>query len=188
MKPKHLLPLVLLAGQIILLTGCATSTLWETGQFANYHEPANPANVRLFQTTNSADLLVEYDEARESDERIQRRAYWLEHNFARVRSRRKPQFVSPSQYHALSPIPVANSAVSPEPASIYAILATNDQSFVLPTINQEKGPYQLPVYTDATGRTKQVLLTPLTVAADFTIIGGYLFMEAWSCGALSWLH
>ena len=32
--------------------------------------------------------------------------------------------------------------------------------------------YELPVYRDASGRVKQVLLTPVAVTADATIVGG----------------
>ena len=34
------------------------------------------------------------------------------------------------------------------------------------------GKYELPVYADASGRVKQVKLTPITVAAEMTIVGG----------------
>jgi len=34
------------------------------------------------------------------------------------------------------------------------------------------GKYELPVYADASGGVKQVQLTPITVAADMTIVGG----------------
>ena len=188
MKPTSLL--VLFIGPVLLLSGCATSTLWQTGQFANFHEPATPPNLSLFKSSHPNDVLVEYDESRENDDFIRRRAYWLERNTGRVRDRQKPRFVSVDHGNDLIPIPLANSPPSTTPAGdgLCAVASTNGQSFALYSIDQEKGPYQLPVYADASGRTKQVLLTPITVAADLTIIGGYLFVYAWQIGALGWLH
>jgi len=43
---------------LILLSGCATSDLWEEGTFANYHEPASPPNLQLFQSDRRKALLV----------------------------------------------------------------------------------------------------------------------------------
>jgi hypothetical protein len=180
----------LLATNVILLSGCATSTLWQTGQFVNYHEPATPANLRLYKSGDSQDVLVVYDESRENNDGITRRAYWLEPNSDRVRERQKPHFVKVKSEKDLVLIPVGDSGVSSSAATnaVCAVVSTNAQSFVLRSPKDEKGPYQLPVYADASGRTKQILLTPVTVAADLTIVGGYLFVFAWECGGLqAWL-
>src|SRR5438552_4192539 len=105
MKLKSLHWAVCLTAQIALLGGCATSKVWEQGQFARFHEPATPSNLRLFQSYPRGDVLVEYDEWRDGDEFIRRRAYWLAQNSARLQAGRKPQFVPSEQVSALAPIP-----------------------------------------------------------------------------------
>src|SRR5437762_943821 len=82
-----------LAVQSLWLSGCATHALWEDGRFARYHEPANPANLRLFHSKERREVLVEYDEGREDSDSIRRRAFWLEPNLPRLEERRKPRFV-----------------------------------------------------------------------------------------------
>jgi hypothetical protein len=48
--------------------------------------------------------------------------------------------------------------------------------------------YDLPVYQDLSGRLKQVAITPIAVAADLTIVGGFLFVWVWSSGGLNSVH
>jgi hypothetical protein len=36
------------------------------------------------------------------------------------------------------------------------------------------------VYADASGRAKQIALTPLAVVADLTILGGFVFIWYWA--------
>src|SRR5215469_13643681 len=83
---------VLLAAQALWLSGCATSRLWEDGQFARYHEPAEEEKLELFYSPEKKDVLVEFNESREGSDRIHRRAYWVERNQSRTRDRRKPEF------------------------------------------------------------------------------------------------
>ena len=73
------------------------------------------------------------------------------------------------------------AAEVPVPAAgggFYAVASTNGQAFTLNSAGKELGAYELPVYRDASGRVKQVLLTPVTVAADLTIVGGILALAA----------
>src|SRR6266446_2725658 len=97
--------LALLTAHAMLLGGCATSKVWEAGQFARFHEPAIPSNLILFDSSQRGDVLVAYDEWRDGDEKIRRRAYWLERNSARLKAHRNPQFVRDRHDAALSPIP-----------------------------------------------------------------------------------
>src|SRR4030095_8859021 len=85
---------VLPAAAMILLSGCATSALWEEGRFARFHEPATPSNLQLFQPGQREAVLVQYTESLEGDEAIRRRAYWLEPDSEPVRNPHKPSFVS----------------------------------------------------------------------------------------------
>jgi hypothetical protein len=175
----------------MLLSGCATSKVWEEGQFARFHEPATPANLRLFQSDRSGDVLVEYDEWRDGDESIRRRAYWLEPNRERVQARRKPRFVPIDRASGLAAIPATGAPPGAGDAPVekrYAVIPTQSQAFVLYSAEQKVGDYELPVYQDASGRVLQVALTPIAVAADLTIVGGYLFVWIWSSAALSWVH
>ena len=171
---------VLLTAQSVLLGGCATSALWEEGRFARYREPASQPNLRLFHSAQRQDVLVEYDETRDTDETIRRRAYWLDRNATRLRDRSKPRFVSVKEAEKLTAIPIvapADAAVAPA-GGLYAMASTNVQAFILNSGGKDLGSYELPVYRDASGRTMQVLLTPLAVAADLTIVGGVLAVLA----------
>jgi len=177
MRAKYALLLVLIAGPPLLLSGCATQALWEQGTLANYREPATQPNLTLFESTSGKDVLVLYDEATERNDSIRRRAYWLSKNSERIRARRKPHFVSVNAGKGLTSIPITDAPQPGAPAvpsGPYAITSTSSQSFTLQWSDRQTGPYELPVYPDASGRTKQALLTPLTVAADLTIVGGCL--------------
>jgi len=175
MKPKRLGWSILVAAQALVVGGCTTSKLWQEGRFACYHEPASPPHLLLFQSNQSQDVLVQYDESRESDDSIRRRAYWLRRNAERCQERRRPRFISLEQAQGLTPVPIADAPVvggPPRPDTMYAIVSTNGHAFALHQADRELGSYELPVYADASGRVKQVLLTPITVAADLTIVGG----------------
>jgi len=183
MKPKQSSCFVPLAAAI-LLSGCATRALWENDQFARFHEPATPANLQFFQSGQREAVLVEYDESREGDDSIRRRAYWLEPGGQPVKNPHKPGFVSVKAARGLSPIPVVDSSTATlsTTAGLHAVVGTNGTDFTLRSGERTVGVYDLPVYEDASGKTKQVLLTPLAVAADLTIIGGVLFVYCWPAG------
>jgi hypothetical protein len=181
MKPQQcFVPLAV----TILSSGCATSALWENGQFARFHEPATPANLQFFQSGQRGAVLVEYDESREGDDSIRRRAYWLEPFCKPAKNPHKPSFVSVKAARGLSPLPVVDSpAATPSTtAGLHAVVGTNGADFTLRSGERTIGIYDLPVYEDASGKTKQVLLTPLAVAADLTIIGGIAAIYLWPSG------
>jgi hypothetical protein len=187
MKPIKLSWLALLTLPLLLLSGCATSALWDEGRFARFHEPADEPNLRLFQSAQGDDVLVQYTEIRDTDEKQWQRAYWLHQNEKRVKERRKPHFIQTHKALALNPIPVIVPPATPIPClnpDVYALASTNSGDFVLYLAGEKLGDYQLPVYRDASGRVKQVLLTPVVFAADLTIVGGFiayaLLPGAWS--------
>ena len=184
MKSRTGTRFVRLTPVLILMSGCATSKLWEEGQFARFHEPATPAHLQLFRSGQSEAVLVQYDESREGDESIRRRAYWLEPNREPVKNPHKPGFVDLKTARGLSPIPLVDfpGFASPADAGFHAVVATNGTEFTLRSGERTLGSYELPVYADASGRTKQVLLTPLTLVADLTIIGGILVVYCWPAG------
>lgn len=184
MKLKQWSGFVVLAAAMILLSGCATSALWEEGRFARFHEPATPSNLQLFHSGQREAVLVQYDESREGDESIRRRVYWLEPGREPVKNPHKPSFVSVETARDLSPIRVVDSPAATPPANpgLYAIVPTDGMGFSLRSGEKTVGSYELPVYEDASGKTKQVLLTPLAVVADLTIIGGVIAVYCWPAG------
>ena len=188
MKLKPIGWLVLLIGQAFLVSGCATSAVWRTGQFARYSEPANPSDLSLFYSSRSQDVLVVYSEAREDDDSIRRRAYWAHENEERLKERRKPRFVSIEQEQGLVSIPVLKVPDVPDlslAGGFYAVASTNGDAFTLYSAGKTEGSYELPVYPDSSGRVKQVLLTPPAVAADITIVGGVI---AYYCLPSGWTY
>jgi hypothetical protein len=94
----------------------------------------------------------------------------------RIDERRKPHFVPERTTRGLAAIPVlvpSGTANVTNTCGPYALSSTNLDSFTLYAQDGQKlGDYLLPVYGDASGRVKQVLLTPVCFAADCTIVGG----------------
>ena len=176
MKPKRHCALVLLAAQTFWLSGCATSRLWEDGQFARYYEPADQERLELFYSPRKQDVLVEYNQSHESSDRIHRRAYWVEPNQSRTQERRKPKFVSVKEAANLTPIPVFalldTDNTQAAGRTLHAVTSTSGRSFTLYSGEKQLKSCDLPVYRDMSGRTKQVLLTPPAVVADATIAVG----------------
>jgi len=182
MRVAKLALLVPLAAQVLLLDGCTTSAVWREGQFARYHDPASPPDLRLSYSSAANDYLVEYTEIRESDGATARRAYWLE----RDAGRKKPRFVSGAQTQRLAPVPVFSSLPSADrqlAVGRYAVSSTNGLYFTLYDRGETLGTYDLPDYADSTGRVKQMLLTPPAVLADVTIVGG---VAAWLSLPIVW--
>ena len=60
-----------------------------------------------------------------------------------------------------------------------AELSDNGREFTLYDGDTLLGTYELPVYPKPSGRVKQILLTPLTVAADVTLVGVCVVGYAW---------
>lgn len=184
MKLKQCSCFVLFAADVMLLSGCATPALWEGGRFARFHEPATPSNLQLFHSGQRKAVLVQYDETREGDGVIRRRAYWLEPGYEAMKNPSKPGFVSLKAARGLLPIPLLDSpdAAHLTNSALYAIVTTNGVDFSLRSGERTIGSYELPVYADASGKTKQLLLTPLAVVADVTIIGGIIAVYCWPAG------
>src|SRR5882724_10711202 len=75
------------------MTGCESLTgqLW-SGDYGDDHRHAAPEPaLNLSQTPDQKDVLVQYDEMRSKDAKIQRRAYLLFANQKTVAAVRKPQ-------------------------------------------------------------------------------------------------
>jgi len=169
----RLLPLLLLT----FGSGCATKALWTNGYLEDCREPASPVNLHLFDASQKNDLLVVYDEYSERSDRIHTRAYRLNENQSRMAQLRAPHFTNTNLTGNLPSVPVFYESTSIETnltRTLYAVVATNNQSFTLYSGNREIGSHDLPVYNDGWGRVEKVAMTPLAVTADLTIVGGYL--------------
>jgi len=182
--------LALIVCQAVLLSGC-TSALWEKERFARYHWPANPPNLRLFYSEPARDVLAEYDEVSEGTTTVQRRAYWLEPNALAVAAERQPLFVPVTNVQDLVVVPVTDNLTNLPPSAYqgpYAVVSANGQSFSLCLGQKEPTVYRLPMYFTSSGqRVKQVLLTPLAVVTDVTVVGGvvswfvFAYTDAYRC-------
>jgi hypothetical protein len=172
-RVARFLPLLLLT----LGSGCATQALWNNGNLEAIKEPASNINLRLFDAKRQNDLLVVYDEYSERNDGIHARAYWLNENQARVNQRLAPNFVSTNLSRNFPSVPVFYEPASSETnltQTLYAVVATNQQSFTLFSGNHEIGSHNLPLYNDGKGRVEKIALTPIAVTADLTIVGGII--------------
>jgi len=173
----------------VLATGCTTASLWKDNDLDAWNEPAYEPHVHLFSAPSTNDLLVVYNEYHERNEKSLTRAYWLNENQKRIEKRHTPHFVSTNLASSLSPVPVLLSSTNeinlPTPC---ALLETNGQSFTFYSATGEKTRHDLPIYKDGKGKTEKILLTPLAVTADITIVGGviafivgYAYVENGGC-------
>lgn len=167
---------ILLATQVVLLSGC-TSALWDKETFAHHYRPADPVNLHLFYSKERRDILVQYDESKDSGTQSRSRYYWLEPNTLRVNRNQKPHFVSTKAAIGLLPVAVGEAATPPaQPASVElrAVARPYANCFTLYSGEEKLEPYKLPTYVGGSQRVKQVMLTPFTVAIDATIVGAII--------------
>lgn len=156
------------------LCGCVTSKLWEDKAFDGFNTPARPANLQVSRC--ESDWLVQYDEVNDDSGRMWRRAYFLYANDERVRGHKAPHFVT---------VKVATSGEG------RAVVSDSGPEFTLYDADTLVGTYALPVYPKPSGRVKQILLTPLTVAADVAAVGalGAIYIGyAWAQSGTPWPH
>ena len=162
----------------LLSTGCdtvrdssMTGRLWDEGGLTRCL-PAPKSNAKLYWIADHQDVLVTYDELREKNDSIRRRAFYFKPNLRRLEDRKKPRFVEPAKIVDLSlvQIPeVGGTNASPQ-ETILVKLSDDGQEFTLLWSGTDLGPYALPVYLDRGSETKRFLLTPLTATGDFIIV------------------
>ena len=161
----------------LLSTGCdtvrdssMTGRLWDAGG-VNRCLPAPKPNAKLYLTADRQDVLVTYDELREKNDSIRRRAFYFKPNVRRLEDRKKPRFVDPAKIVDLSlvQIPEVGTNASPQ-ETILVKLSDDGQEFTLLWSGTDLGPYALPVYLDRGSETKRFLLTPLTATGDFIVV------------------
>jgi hypothetical protein len=163
------------------LSGCATRGIWEGPMLDNFHEPANPSRLGVYEVPEKKDFLIIYDDLGPSQDTVVSRAYFLESNRTLTQRAEKPQFEDPERAKVGVPIPVVDSTnlidyrlVGSAP---YVVRENNQRFSLYREGNTLVGDYDLPTYPTSAGTVKRVLLTPITLTLDATIIGGWLFRE-----------
>jgi len=161
-----------------LSTGCdtvrdssMTGRLWDEGG-VNRCLPAPKPNAKLYWMADHQDVLVTYDELREKNDSIRRRAFFFKPNVRRLEDRKRPRFVEPAKIVELSlaPIPEVGSTNASPQETIFVKLSEDGQEFTLLWSGTDLGPYALPVYLDRGSQAKRFLLTPLTATGDFIVV------------------
>ncbi len=167
-RPLFLVGLAML----ILLPGCATHYLWKDSQFSEPHAPAVQNHLQLYQVPQNEELLAVYDETARSG-MSQRRAYFVFQNDALIAASRKPLFLPPSAIPVGTAVPTFESS-GLNTATNLPLFAVKSGSYGFEFYQRgfEARHYDLPRYRDPWNTSKQVLITPLAVALDSTIVAG----------------
>jgi hypothetical protein len=166
----------------LLLTSCATVEkysltyrLWDNDSWCKFSDPATNPNLALFEATNNADVLVQYDAFSEKHSRVERHAYYLHPSQARVDAGSKPELVEPSAADGMKPIPVlpTQDALTNQPPGLppYAVVTKNGRGFTLYRPMEPESAFDLPVYAETSGTATRIVLTPFAVAGDTVMVG-----------------
>jgi hypothetical protein len=193
--PQLLLQSGLVAVFVLLLTGCATVEkysltyrVWDTDDWRKFSEPAPNPNLALFEATNHADVLVQYDAFSEKHSTIKRCAYYLHPNRPRAEAGTKPELVEPSVADGMQPIPVlaGQGVLSDQPPGLpaYAVATKAGRGFTLYRPMKPEATFDLPVYVETSGTPTRIALTPVAVAGDTvmvcaaaTVVGFFLWAQ-----------
>ncbi|PYJ84469.1 MAG: hypothetical protein DME22_12745 [Verrucomicrobia bacterium] len=161
-----------------LATGCdtmrdstLTGRLWDDGG-VNHCLPAPQPNPKLYRTPDDKDVLVTYDELREKNDSIRRRAFFFQPNVRRLEAHKRPKFVSPDKVVELKLIRVSEAGNTNAPVEevIFAKISADNQAFTLIWFGTDLGPYALPVYEDRGSEVRRALLTPLATMGDVIVV------------------
>ena len=176
MKLPRTLPALLLAG-VLPLTGCQTyeehgltHKLWSDASLTDHYEPADTTKLKSFQRPPSARLKVAYDERREQDSSVRRRAFFLPYNAKALAAHQKPSFTSPTPAAGWVEVPVIVAGQPAPAAPLFLQLAADQKSFTVIRAGVPDGPHQLPTYVDQSSTVFRVVMTPLAVVADVTVV------------------
>ncbi|MHB8520972.1 MAG: hypothetical protein ACYDH9_09445 [Limisphaerales bacterium] len=166
----------------LLIAGCQTAQdysltykLWTNEEMRHFNEPVPNAHLELFELEQGDDVLVQYDEVREKNGQVCRRAYLLRSNAGRIATKKKPRLVDSSRVSTRHRIPTGESISAITNAApglvTYAIIAKGGHEFTLYRAGQADGTYALPVYLESGGTVVRVAVTPLAVAGDAVMVG-----------------
>ena len=154
-----------------------TYKLWNNPEMRRFAEPAPEPHLALFASRKSDDVLVQYDEIREKDETVCRRAYFLRQNADRIKRGEKPLFADPQLTSGMDPVPVCSElSETNNPAfkslPLFAMSTRpGGQEFVLLRYGATEGPYALPNYVESNANVFRVAFTPFAVAGDTVMVG-----------------
>jgi len=163
--------------------GCATGHLWKESRLASFNEPALDPQLEIFEVPPQNDFLAVYNELRANDQ-VRRRAYFLCANKTRTDAARKPQFVQVPDLPSLKKVtifPPGQNVIATRGQAAVRMLGA--RQFVLQIGEDDVGHFDLPVYKDALSTSEQVLVTPLAVSIDATVVGGAIFVWSVAHGA-----
>ena len=159
------------------MTGCdsLTGRLWGRDLGENDYQAAQEPDLKLSQTPDRKDVLVQYDEMRDKDAKIRHRAYFLYADDEIIKSGKKPRFLTAAAASKVQGAPLTiGYATNLSPAggmTLRAVLAEDKHHFTLVSNGREIGSYQLPDYMQHSTWV-QVLLTPAAVTGDVLIVAG----------------
>lgn len=170
------------SGLLLVGTGCQTVEkysltyrVWNNADWRKFSEPAPNPHLALFEATNCADVLVEYDALSEKRSTLKRQAYYLRQNEGRMAAGKKPKLVPPSVAGGMQAIPVLPMPVAPTnlpPArAAYSVLTKEGRAFTLYRPAAPEVKFDLPVYAEASGTATRLVLTPFAVAGDTVMVG-----------------
>jgi len=173
------------------LTGCRelndwplTYRLWDDRAFARFNEPADNPHLQLFQSARTNDVLVQYDEVREKNEKVRRRTFFLNPNLERLEGGKKPRFVRSSQADNLQPIPLVSELPAFDNSHrLIVVVSSHGHAVTLRDQGRELASFSLPVYETAGGKVERVILTPVAATCDVVIVGvvaGVIVAYAWA--------
>src|SRR5260370_5817823 len=161
------------------LTGCRelndwplTYRLWDDRMLARFNEPADNPHLQLFQSARTNDVLVQYDEVREKNEKVRRRTFLLNPNLERLEHGKKPRFVNPRKADNLQPIPLVSAlAAADNSHRLIGVVSSPGHAVTLRDQGRELASFSLPAYETAGGKVERVILTPVAATCDVVIVG-----------------
>ena len=184
MKPARSLTALLLACALPF-TGCQTyeeygltHKLWSDASLTDHYEPAGTRGLKTFQRPPSPRLLISYDERREKDSSIRRRAFFLPDSATTLAAQGKPSFTHPAPGAGWVEVPVIVEGEPAPEAPLFIKLAANKKGFTVFRDGVTDGPHQLPTYVDQSSTVFRASVTPFAVVADVTVV-------ALACGVVA---
>ncbi len=163
---------LLLVCLVPCLSGCLTRKLWDEYPIDHYFASPN-AELQLFHSADSTDVLVSYNEEHDNNAVVRRRSYYLFANLEKLNARHKPNFIIVPIPANLQPIPIdlepTTNINSIGETGMWASFSPYTRSFRLFSEKGEIGAYPLPSYTSFRSECGRLALMPLALTGDVVI-------------------
>ena len=177
---KSFLTWLLIACTLPFLSGCEeladqslTTHLWNNLS-ANHNGPTPSPNLKISEDARRQDFLVQYDEIRDKNAHVTRRAYWLYASGRLAEKGRKPHFVNPHLADSLQAVTVETNSVPDaivnSAAPTGAVLLSDNRHFTLVANGADLGTFTLPTYADSQSRAELIAFTPATIMVDTAVV------------------